>query len=209
MPHPVARPTSPSKGELSDCQEKRQCLEEENHKKSLSDDDKRSNTLHAEDATVEDDDSSETLSNGLPPYAQKLDSYDELVFGLIEGFSDDPRQVPPQCYEIPDTLLFGHSRRPREDAKVEAVKELIQQAEAAGLNGGGVSSEEHEEMPIDLDGRSILDRSDALWDRLVLGSVPFDFGDGALEKANVDPARTEGRDENRGCCRTSETDEIQ
>ncbi|KFG87505.1 acetyltransferase [Metarhizium anisopliae] len=213
MPHPVARPTPPGKGKgkgkPSDCQEKRQFLEEKNHKQRLPDGDKRLNTLHAEDAIAEDDDSSETLSNGLPPDARKLDSYDELVLDHIEGFSDDPWQGPPQCYEIPWTILFGNVGRQREDAEVEAVKELIRQAEAVGLIGGGVRSEEHDEIPIDLDGRSILDRSDALWDRLVLGSVPFDFGDGPLDKANVDPAGTAGQDENCGSCRTSGSDGIE
>ncbi|KIE03370.1 acetyltransferase, partial [Metarhizium majus ARSEF 297] len=213
MPHPVARLTPPGKGKgkdkSSDCQEKRQFLEEKNHKKRLPDGDKRLNTLHAEDAIAEDDDSSETLSNGLPPDARKLDSYDESVLDHIESFSDDPWQVLSQCYEIPWTILFGNVGRQREDAEVEAVKELIRQAEAVGLIGGDVRSEEHDEIPIDLDGRSILDRGDALWDRLVLGSVPFDFGDGALDKANVDPAGTDGQDENCGCCRTSGSDGIE
>ncbi|TWU77155.1 hypothetical protein ED733_008438 [Metarhizium rileyi] len=124
----------------------------------------------------------ETLSNDSKSVAQNVALYADLHLNDLNHPSDDFHQATLECYEIPFRFSPKDANRSREDAEVQAVRKSVHQADSDGLIGNDTHSEEQAKILINLDGRSILDGSAALWDSLVSGSIPFDFGDGLPEE---------------------------
>jgi hypothetical protein len=140
-------------------------------------------------ATKQDVNLAETLGDTSMLSGQSLGSFAGLIYDDITEVSTEERQTLPECYGQPFTSF---SREGRVDPdidmtaaelsrRVRGLRLVGEDAQGWGMNRVG------SEMPIDLDKETILDCSNAFWDVLVEGSVPFEFetgGDGGAQANN-------------------------
>lgn len=171
MPHPAGCTDPPEKGKLAEQEEQSHASDERKYKKKVRSQGEESNKYDTAD--YEQDDDSETLSGrSSMPDVQTLTSYAGFMYDNIQALSTEGRRTPPECYDEAFTNLFEDMEM---DPEVEAVKEMLRQAEAAGLIGGDVGVGEDGGERLEFEGRRILDAGDNVWDGLVEGSVPFEF----------------------------------
>ncbi|OAQ72261.1 hypothetical protein VFPPC_12745 [Pochonia chlamydosporia 170] len=181
MPHPAGCTDPPEKGKLAEREEQSHASDEK-HKKKIRNQGGELNIYDTAD--YEQDDDSETISGKSSMLdLQTLTSYAGFVYDNIQALSIEGRRTPPECYDEAFTNLFEDMEM---DPEVEAVREMMRQAEAAGLIGGDVGVGEDGRERLEFEGKSILDAGDDVWDGLVEGSVPFEFdavdGEGGSKK---------------------------